>query len=597
MSNKGQTVLKNLAVTMTAEPVFGRALTLAECAAEMGRMSLGSVVALLVYFKHVNEEVLLDGDVALEVREHYTEKVVRMLLTSPLVDKAMKDVNHDPDFRPLSDQAILATVELAIECSQRNEGGPLDQEQLLALGHVLLSFQSALFSEAFTELSENVTTFEALGEEAQAEFVRNCLAHNVGIYTRHAIGRFYAFCEIDEVKASVLAKTKRTLENWFQEAFDLTPTEYLCCAFMSGSPACRLNPENEKQWAAKYREDTHWNAVPEPYRSKVRSLLALAIKEAEAPAGAPERTLTSFLYGARRFHAHPMLKIGEYTYCVSPEMTLRKFLFGLPYLLQQATELRLGRALTDNEVRRSREAVGHLFEGYARWFLKRLLASSKGVEVLHGVTYGTKDQPHEIDLVILWSDIAIVLELKATVTSLGFRQTGRFAELDRMLKKGATQAYEGGHVVRQGRAKRQDGTQINDVRWVVPCVLTYDEIPLFEPISVFYEKHLTKETNLPLFGAKDNVEPVQFFDVSFMESWEESFDLSPLSRALPGYLIQRARRNDLRYRKVQAGITSGPTPGSPKPFNEVVEASKEFIDKLSRRWLKKSALEEAQLKP
>ena len=59
---EGQRFTSNMAVTLTAEPIFGRAMTLAECATALSQMSLESVVGRLVLLKHINEGVLCDSD-------------------------------------------------------------------------------------------------------------------------------------------------------------------------------------------------------------------------------------------------------------------------------------------------------------------------------------------------------------------------------------------------------------------------------------------------------------------------------------------------------------------------------------------------------
>jgi len=266
---------------------------------------------------------------------------------------------------------------------------------------------------------------------------------------------------------------------------------------------------------------------------------------------------------------------------------LRKFLFGLPYLAQESRVRTLGRPLNDGELKRCRAAVGVLFEAHVVWLVRQLLGPVPNIRILPNVTYGPKGERRETDLVVICGDTALVLEIKTTMASLNFRKTGRFEDLDAMLQTGAVQAYRAALALRAGQASEANGQPIEGVRWVIPCVVTYDDIPLFEPISVFYERHLTEKTKLPLFAAADGVEAVQFFDVDFLESWEDEIDLSPGSRAVFGYLIQRARQEDLRYRKIRSGIVNGPSAGAPGPFNELVEESRVFMNHAARSWLKK----------
>jgi len=589
MHTRGSDTLKNLTITLTAEPVFGRVLTLAECAAVMERISLDFVVTRLVFFKHLNEEVFYGGDESLAERKKHTLGVVRALLPqTDLLRKAMEDVKGDDTFRPLANQAVLAALELALRCSPRDAAHPLDTQRTLELTHVMLSFQSALFSDEFTAKSKEVTSHEELGAEFQAEFIRNVLASNVRIDTRSAIGRFYAFARVGAVKGLVKRRTRQTADAWFRTTFGLTFTQYLMCAFLSGSPGKRMDPNNLKAWMPAH-QPSHWAGLRQPHRARIEALLELATQDIGEPTRAPDGTLNEFLYAAHKFHAHPLLRFGRNTVCVSPEMLLRKFLFGLPYLALAATERRLGRKLTDSEVKGCREPIGYLFEGYVQWLVKRLLAPCKGVEAMCNVTYGLKGKRTEIDLVIQCGEVAIVIELKAVVASLGFRMTGKFEELDKMLEKGATQAFYAARAVREGKARRKNGAKIKGVRWVVPCVLTYDEVPLFQPVGVFYERHLAKKTGLPLFVRDGDIEAVQFCDIRFVESWEGSINLSPVSRALCGYLLNRARTEDLRYRSVDEKQVDGPARGAPRPFDDLIEESRKFLVPLGRTWLKPSA--------
>jgi len=150
MSSEGRQFMRNFAVTLTAEPIFGRTLTLAECSAVLAKMSLGAVVGRLALFKHVNEEVLGDPDASIETRKEHTMRMLHTLLDAPHVTKALADANNDPNFRPVSDQALLATLELALCCCPRGTDKWITGDPLrLELTHVLLSFQSTLFSRAF----------------------------------------------------------------------------------------------------------------------------------------------------------------------------------------------------------------------------------------------------------------------------------------------------------------------------------------------------------------------------------------------------------------------------------------------------------------
>lgn len=71
--------MRNFDITLTAEPIFGRTLTLAECSAVLAKMSLGAVVGRLALFKHINEEVLCDPDASIETRKNHTMRISRRI--------------------------------------------------------------------------------------------------------------------------------------------------------------------------------------------------------------------------------------------------------------------------------------------------------------------------------------------------------------------------------------------------------------------------------------------------------------------------------------------------------------------------------------
>jgi hypothetical protein len=585
---EGQRLISNMATTLTAEPIFGRALTLAECATALGGMSLESVVGRLVLLKHINENVLCDPDTSEDERNRHILRSLNFLLDPAGVTRALADAGDDGKFRPVSDQAVLATLELAVQCCPRDGAHWINSEpQKLKLTHILLSFQSALFSSRFRERVDQVSSFEALGTEGLAEFIRNTLAHNTRFYTRNALGRLYALCCVPEVTAPVLDRTGKSVYDWFVETFGLSPEDFLSCSFMSGAPAANLNYSQPDATALFFREAAFWLNVREPERAKLRHFLGLATQTVSAtPPGAPGGSIDDFIFAARSFHAHPVLELGEVSICVSPTLMMRKFIVGLPYLAQEALQRARGGPLSDCERKACRAPFGILFESYVAWLVRKLFAPCRNIEVIANVAYGPTGQTIECDLVLIRGEIAVVIELKTTMASLEFRRTGAFGSLDAMLEAGAKQVHRAAQAVRNGDARRPDGTPIKGVRWIVPCVLTYDDIPLFEPISEFYEQHLANTTGLCLFRSADGIEPVQFFDVDFLESWESELDLSPGSGAVFGYLIQRGRRGDLRYRGIRAGVSIPATSGAPQPFNEVVEASKAFLAPRAREWLR-----------
>jgi len=159
-----------------------------------------------------------------------------------------------------------------------------------------------------------------------------------------------------------------------------------------------------------------------------------------------------------------------------------------------------------------------------------------------------------------------------------------------MVMFGATQVRKAAEALRAQKAFRSDGTPVLGIRRVIPCVVTYDAIPVFPPISDSYEHHLEQKTQMRLFGGEDGIYPLQFFDVEFLESWESKFDLSPESGSPFGYLETRARDPLLRHREIDSQhVVGNPHPESPRPFENLVQRSFDSLESEVRLWLSSEA--------
>ena len=577
-----QSLLPRFTVTLTSETVYGEPLNLQACAAALAQFSLESVVGRIALLKHINESIICDPDARPDDRDRHIALSLAFLFPPEERKLIAREIGKEPNFRPCSDQALLAVLKLAAMCCARDDDHFIHTDgQLSVLGHVLLSFQSALFTSSFTDHLRQRKDLEQLSSEHLGQFVRNTLAHRTGLDTRSALARLYAFCCIPEVGELVLERTKRSVADWFQETFGMESGDYHGCAVLAAAPSLRLDLDGPDAKDLFYHENTLWNQLTPEAQARIKGLLNLAAFPVTLNTAVPEGTLADFLFDATDFHVRPVLDIFGFSLCVSGNLLMRKFMLGLPYLAQEALLRKKGQPLTKSEIKASRAPFGHLLEGYVGWLLERLFWPDKSVEVIRECRFG---RDGECDIVIVAGDIALTIEVKATVPTLEARRTGIFESLDSMVEAGATQTFGAAHAVRGGEARRLDGTAIEGIRFVLPCVVTYDDVPLFHPISEFYEKHLARKTDLPLFTAANGVEPVQFFDVDFIESWERRVDLSPGSRGVFGYLLQRARRPDLRYRRIVDGVGRPAAAGAPQPFDEIAKASREFSERV-RQWL------------
>ena len=253
------------------------------------------------------------------------------------------------NFRPLSDQALLATLELALTVCPRDSGRRFDQgADRVLLTHVVLSFQDGPVFSCLGGADKSDGTLAGLGEHDFAEFVRNRAAHSTRAYYRHTMGRLFGFCCTPEIGNVIQQKTGTSIEQWFQEYLGVSPRAYVGLAFMLVTPALRLNLAQPKALELFFDPERFFAPVREPQRSQLISLLkistcALAEFKTDESLQLP---LSDYLYRATRFFVTPVLDIGPASICVSPTLLLNEFLTGLPYLALESRRRMVSRRLT-----------------------------------------------------------------------------------------------------------------------------------------------------------------------------------------------------------------------------------------------------------
>lgn len=595
----GEDFASRMAITLTADRVFGSVLTLQECEAALREFHINGVVERIALLLHVNARVFMDSDTPKDKRRNHLAQFARFMFEQVHFDKVINEIVQDPErFRPLSDQALLATLELALTVCRRDDGRRLDCDaDRTLLSHVVLSFQTDLFSPRFTakihSIGATTKSWNDLSDEDFAEFVRNRAAHNTQAYYRRAVSRLFGFCCEPEINSAIQKRMGISIENWFQEVFGISPPDYFRLAFTLIAVAQRLNEAKPDARDLFFNPKHFFSTIREPERSHLLSLVELSTQRAEDPRAAiSQEPISEYLYRATRFFVKPILEIGAASVCVSPTLLMNKFLTGLPFLALESKRRNLARDLTKSEVDGARAPFGHLFESYVGWLIRKWLDSWKQTEVIspYYIRSNSKGENPERDLVIVRRDAAFAFEVKASVARLQLRQKGSFGEIDRVVMFGAMQARTAAEALQTKKAFRSDGTPIVGIRRVIPCVITYETIPLFPPLSDCYERHLEQTAGMRLFGEADGIYPLQFFDIDFLESWESQFDLSPECGSPFGYLETRARNPYLRYREIDSRhVVGSPRPESPRPFENLVRRSFYTLESEIRLWLSPEA--------
>ncbi len=583
-----------LVVTLVADEIFGSILTLKDCVGILRQFQLGAVIARVILLLHINARIFMDTETSDPDRRNHLVAFIKFMFDQKHAEGVARvAVEGEKLFRPMSDQALLATLELALVVCPRDGGRDFSSDaDRMSLTHIILSFQTDLISPALRGKLKSIKRFADLTEQDFAELVRNNAACNTNTYTRNAMGRLYGFCCVPEIGDVVNERMGMSLSDWFHKHFEISPREYFYLAFLLSGAAQRLNLAQPDSKDLFIQPEFFFKSICEPQRSNLLSLVRLStcrIEDFEAVENLSS-SLAEYVYTATNFFIRPILDIGSASACVSPTLLMNKFLTGLPYLATEARKQALGCIGSDlppEEAKSARAPFGYLFERYIVWLLSQWFKNWNRTEVISPYYSGPdKQKSPEHDLVIVRRDAAFAFEIKASVASLELRHKGSFEQIDRMVKNGAEQAYEAAQALRASKAIRANGEAILGIRRVIPCVITYDRIPLFPPITDFYEKHLEHEAKAPYFQEENGIYPLQFMNIDFLESWETCFDLCSESGSPFGYLETRARDPKLRFRDVDMRRVVGkPRPESPRPFENLVERSFDLLGTEIRSWI------------
>lgn len=281
--------------------------------------------------------------------------------------------------------------------------------------------------------------------------------------------------------------------------------------------------------------------------------------------------------------------------CVSAVHLRNKYLAGIRHLPLDLRRAGIG-TLPNSVVESFGGGFGMIFEGYAIWLLRQWIVADQRTRIHENyrIPRLRPGDPPERDLLIVRGDVALVFEIKSKPNSLAVRNTGDFASLDPILLPPGFQAYTAAQALRGGTATTAAGEAIEGIRTVVPIAVVWDFVPLAGAFSHSYEHHLQHLTARPLFREEDGIMPLQFLSIEFLESLETLCDLTPSSGELFGVLMERARREELRYAPIQGEGLQGPQPGQPSPLNDAAKAALAMSRTQAELRLRRSAGDEQQ---
>jgi hypothetical protein len=579
---------------MTGRRIFGRDLSFAECCLMLQGMNFLNVVIRLTMLLRYNDEKIMSMEVEDSERDRRTAWILRQFLgtgseSERALDEWAKVRSQGQHYRPFSSPAILALLEFAGANCQRNGGANVEQEpQRSQLAHVLVSIQAELISRlGQTQIMPGMTTADA-SRIIHPELIRNRMAHNAERYRRNALGRIYAIGFVPEIAAQL--RPGLTPSGFFQNRLGLAPGQYLVAAVLTGLFQGRYDPDAPNFANTAVKPPELFAHVQQTLRGRLEEYIALASQPADRLGSgiASVTTLGNLIYEATSFYVKPILKFDGFSVCTSSVHLTNKFLVGLVHLVQDRARVASGGALSDSFVQTVGGEFGELFEAYLRWLFTQWFGSWPRTRLYFGYRIppvGNGPTDPERDILVVRGEIAFVFEIKSKPVPLSLRRSGAQKYLDAVFLPAALQARTAAEAIRAGTATTSSGTPISGIRFVIPCAIVWDFIPMAGALSKDYEHHLRDLVSPTVFREEDGIAPLQFLSLEDVEGWERNCDLTPESGDLFGFLVRRAREEALRYSPMQPDNFRGAQAGQPRPLEDKAAESHRYTKEETWRYL------------
>ena len=570
----------NLASIPTATDVYGYALTLSKCKKILASLNIVSYINVLALLKNMNELVFqknIDSKSA-EYQEHLNNLLI-YLFNPDQQQKVNSIYQQDPDFfHPLSDQALIATLELTCKyCSSRFGAKLQTIKERQPLIHIILSLHENM---APSDLFRDMRCWEDLTPETFSVFFKNVLACRFFNNYRFSNARLFTIANATEVNDDFSKVTGCSIDEWFKKRFSLSAKEFIICAFLMAGIGGQLKPENPDATHLYFRPEILFKKLLNEYPKLIDFVdLASITPEGLAKQHTVSSNLYETLYKATAPRIYPNLIIGENRICFSKQLVLNKFLFGLPYLVQEVYKKQVGRELFDDEVKDLRSECGYLFEAYVKCLFIKWFSEADGIRTVFNYKIGKKKNELEGDILLIFKRVAYVFEIKSLLPTLKLRQTGNLELLVETLCGAVDQAMNLSDAINKGDVEVSK-EKIPRIERITPCVIIYGEFPITHEYSHIIEAKIVEKLNRDVFSINTDTLPLQFFNISDFETTEQYFDFKNNPEEFFNCLQSRALQPELRYisfseiqKKVRDDLFQ-----NPNFLDEMAEKSRKYIE-------------------
>ncbi len=437
---------------------------------------------------------------------------------------AYKTAQQEDFCGPTSNYGLLCFAALAYSCCADGDSIPGSTGLNHQLFAILVQLQSRPIPEDITTASNPIRYLPYLirGMSIERRLQRNWNAD---------LARLHALVSLPECEASLLKGfPTANRDSFFKDACGLTGREYQVAA-------------NIIFGAAFYGADFNRLEVEAPRLHAIVAPLLRHVISDLADTRLQIGQISSFddlLEKSARLLSKPAVQIGSRIFVYSFDALFNRAIRDLPYVGFAA---RNGNLHSSNNASRY---FGRLFEGYVRWLIEEWFGDQGAI--IYSPYYDSNGC--ERDVAVQIGDIFIAFETKSGGASDLQLTSGDIAIVRGANKTVVKQVSTGAASLRAGTATDEHRRAIPAARLVIPCALTFENLPISDPFHPEFERRLEWDLGISAFRERNGILPVQFLDIQQLELCELLFDLPSDKKGLAELLAYRSKNGETRYRSL-----------------------------------------------
>ena len=531
---------KSVVTILLPKRIYGRGYSFRTAKEFLRQTNLRSAAATVCLINAVASEIDRLGNLDNKEKIAHLGPLYRFLFSRRSIFRAARYTNEEIErgighFTPLSPWACAALTDSCLRfCHLTSGASVFPPSKAEYFTRILLSFQGQLAPDRSTP---EVPDFENPSDSEFVDFTRNHLHANNQRHGREDLNRLYAMFEVPEVGEILKAKCGQTGAEWFEAQTGMTPTEYQVCLLALVATTMEFKLEVPDAGKLEFDLNVLLCIFTPKARDNFARLNQLAVIDLRALRSEPPPTdWKTAVYRSNYLLRRQLLQVGATSFLVMHrDLYLDRFFRGIMHLLDDAARS----ATPPRPWKKLRLEFGYLFEGYVRWWLRRLFGQS--AHFLFGVSL----EPNtETDAVVIVGRTALVFECNHHYLSRNEAFDASPKILSAVVEPDLKKAIRAARSIAK-RGVLVDGRTL-EIEVICPIAVLPDALPIGDITSIRFHQELTKAID-GLDGEPPRIRSAQIISQSHFQYFDQVWRLPEQVSELVAYLEQRAATEPARF--------------------------------------------------